>query len=169
MSKHRYVLALDPSGNWVEGKGTTGVCLYDNHKKQYSTLSLHAKDYACQEAYWDAHIFMLQEHLNKYGNKLVVVVEDYILYAQKANNQINSYLETPRLIGVLQWFCYTKQIPCYLEPASAVKNRWNNSVLEHKNIIVKTKQGFTLNDKPINRHCLDAIRHATHYDTFMNK
>ncbi len=26
---YKYVLALDPSGNYNEGKGTTGMCLFD--------------------------------------------------------------------------------------------------------------------------------------------
>ena len=35
----RYVLALDPSGAYKEGKGTTGWCLFDNETKQIAKVA----------------------------------------------------------------------------------------------------------------------------------
>ena len=34
MKKYNYVLALDPSGNFHEGKGTTGYCLLDANENK---------------------------------------------------------------------------------------------------------------------------------------
>ena len=124
------------------------------------------------EAYWDAHLTLLDLVLAGYS-KTGVVIEDYLLYGSKAANQINSRMETPKLIGVLQYALYQRDQPCHMQPASEVKNRWTNSVLVHKGIIVPTKKGaYSLPDcevLAISKHALDAIRHAVHYASFKNK
>ena len=53
-------------------------------------------------------------------------MEDYVLYADKAKTQINSKMETCRLLGIMQNHCDTLKIPYRLELASAVKNRWED-------------------------------------------
>lgn len=96
-------------------------------------------------------------------------MEDYVLYADRAKTQINSKMETCRLLGILQNHCDTLKIPYHLELASAVKNRWEDKVLLYKGYIVKYKNTFYANDKAVDRHAKDAIRHAVHYHHFYNK
>ena len=36
-------------------------------------------------------------------------MEDYMLYPNKAKSQVNSRMETPKLIGVIQLNCYSKR------------------------------------------------------------
>ena len=88
----RYVLALDPSGAYKEGKGTTGWCLFDNETKQIAKFGvIKAENYSCQFHYWDAHISLI-DSLSGYNPD--VVIEDYLLYNNRAEAQTNSRLET---------------------------------------------------------------------------
>ena len=168
--KHRFILGLDPSGNFHEGKGTTGCCLFDAEKnKIIETKSIYANNYNSQHDYWQAVLMYVMRIAYKYKN-IIVVIEDYLLYATKASSQINSKMETPKLIGILEYYCEECEIPTVLQPAHMVKNRWDNAILLHKNYIIQVgRQLRTPKNKPIDRHAIDAIRHAVHYGTFRNK
>lgn len=170
--KYKYILAFDPSGSFYEGKGTTGWCLYDATKNEFITVgSVYAKDFICAEEYWN-EILEIIKRVNKLFKNIVVVCEDYILYASKLQDQINSRMETCKLIGVLQLYCYMNRIPYYMQLASEVKQRWSDKILEHKRIIKAKGRGWipTSGDcRTYTHHSLDAIRHAIHYSTFRNK
>ena len=162
------LLSLDPSGSFTEGKGTTGYCFYDAAEKKIILCDeLTAYAYATKEEYWNAHILLIEQLSEQYP-EFTIVMEDYLLYANKAEEQINSRLETPKLIGILQHYCWLRRIPVHMQTASEVKSRWNNEILLHKGIIVAKGKGFALpdTDQVISRHCIDAIRHATHHATF---
>ena len=164
------ILALDPSGSFYEGKGTTGWCLFDaNLMTCIETGSIFAKDYVSMEAYWDA---VLQLVITYTTPTTILVCEDYLLYATKTTEQINSRMETPKLIGVLQHACWTANIPYYMQTAGEVKNRWANEILAYKGYIVKRGRSWvpaTGGCATYTHHSLDAIRHAVHYATFRNK
>ena len=171
MPNYKNILAIDPSGNWYEGKGTTGFCFIKTGVRDITFESICASSYNSQNAYWTAHLDIIQKWYKQSGKSFIVVMEDYILYANKAESQINSHMETSKLIGVIQHYCFQKNIPLYTEPAAAVKKRWNNSILEYRGYIKRAgSNGWrTQNGVLVNRHCLDALRHAVHYDTFKNK
>ena len=167
---YKYILGIDPSGNFYEGKGTTGLCLFDAEKNCIlDAKSISAKNYKSWYNYWTAIIRYI-DLIYKKHKALTVVIEDYTLYATKAASQINSKMETPKLIGVLQYFCKTNGIPAVLQPAHLVKNRWANPILIHKKYIKSVKdQLYTMQDVRIDRHAVDSIRHAVHYAQFKNK
>ena len=49
--KSRYILALDPSGNFKEGKGITGWCLLDTQTKKIAKFGyISAEMYRTQQA-----------------------------------------------------------------------------------------------------------------------
>lgn len=91
-------------------------------------------------------------------------MEDYILYKQKAMGQVNSRMETPKLIGIIQQWCYTNDVPYVTQLANEVKSRWSDSILEWKGIIKRKGNRYVLNE-----HIRDSIRHAVHYATFKNR
>lgn len=169
--KYRYILALDPSGSFYEGKGTTGWCLFDTVKNKFINCgSLYAKDYNSMEAYWQAVIDLIKQN---FLSNTIIVCEDYLLYANKLQNQINSRMETPKLIGCLQLFCYQYNLPYRMQTASEVKTRWANHILEHKGYIeLINKRGeyrpTSGKCETYSHHSLDAIRHAIHYAIFKN-
>lgn len=164
---NRYILAFDPSGNFKEGKGTTGWCLYDTETKRIAKFgSIKASHASGTEAYWSDHIKLIDDLT---GYSMEIVIEDYMLYSNRAQSQINSIFETPRLIGVLQYECYIRGIPVVFQTAAQVKNRWNDAILEHKGLIELRQGSYWLKDIQLSDHNKDAIRHAIHRATFRNK
>lgn len=169
-NKHyKHILAIDPSGDHTKGKGTTGFCHLDTTTKAINVFDTKAIDFKDKEAYWDKIIDTISNFKLVYGDDIIIVVEDYILYAEKAQEQSYSLLETPRLLGIIQWHCYVTNTPCYFEFASVVKHRWTNNILKHKGYIDYNNKGTYVNNTICSRHCIDAVRHAVHYDTFINK
>lgn len=172
MKTYKYVLALDPSGNFTEGKGTTGWCVFHADKMEIlESSSLSAVGYHEMEQYWDAHLQLINNIRKRYGHEIIVVIEDYLLYATKADNQINSRMETPKLLGLLQYHCWNKRIAYHMQTAAEVKNRWTDEILVHKGYLEKHGNGYSIPrvQKVINRHSKDSIRHAVHFATFRNK
>ena len=172
MKNYDFVLAIDPSGSFHEGKGTTGWCVFNCLDNVVSISDyICAKTFGTMEQYWDAHIQLIARMHAKYKNKLIVVIEDYILYAHKAKAQINSHLETPKLIGVLQHYCWSKNIPYRMQLATEVKSRWRDHILHYYKYLAKRGKSYVLPLKPkvkLLEHQRDAIRHAVHFAKFKN-
>lgn len=168
---YRHILAIDPSGAFDEGNGTTGWCIADAQTKKIITTGyIRAEKFPCAQAYWDAHLNVINEQIRRYKH-ILVVIEDYVLYADKAKAQINSKMETCKLIGVLQHYCYCCKIPFSMQLAAAVKKRWSDKMLQHKGVIVQIGTDWILpgQEYVLNKHVLDSIRHVVHYMTFRNK
>lgn len=164
--KRKYVLGIDPSGAFNEGKGTTGMCLLS--KAKYYRLDraweIRAKDFFSAEQYWYEHLRYI-ERIHKQHPNLVVSFEEYILYAQKAAAQINSHFETSQLIGVIRLYCWQNNIPVFSRPAARAKPRWTDEILVHKGIL--SEEDVVNGYSP---HIKDAIRHAMHCIAFeLNK
>ncbi len=168
----RYILALDPSGNFHEGKGTTGWCVFDCLDRRVTVVGeVAAGRYTCLEEHWSAHLDLIDKFVERYGSENVhIVFEDYLLYQKKAISQTNSRMETPQLLGVLKYHCWVNGVEYNLQPANEVKLRWENDVLQYKGYIKKDGKGFELpvGHKALSRHVLDSVRHAVHYATFKN-
>ena len=163
------IVALDPSGNFTEGNGTTGICFMTDEITRVSDI--HAGNYRLAEAYWEAHIENLQSFLAYANNKKIimkVVMEGYRLYGHKSDTQVNSTLETPQLIGVIRYWCYANNVPLKIQYAVEVKNRWSDSVLEKKGIIEKVngRRKLISSGQWLNNHKTDALRHALHYQRY---
>lgn len=163
------ILAFDPSGNYYEGKGTTGWCLA-NDGYVFAAGQIYAAEYRSQMEYWTAVVNKIKTEKDKLNpdDKFEVVCEDYRLYASESNAQINSNLETPQLIGVIKWCCNLLNIPLALQMAAEVKNRWSNEVLERKGLIHKEAYNscYYMGSIKIEHHAMDAVRHCLHYMTF---
>lgn len=98
------VLVIDPSGNYEEGKGTTGYAVFRVTGDEFVLTekgSLCAKDYESRYLYWSS---MARKFVGVI-NPDFVVIEDYRLYntrAMGAQTQSFSLMETPRFIGYLE-------------------------------------------------------------------
>lgn len=170
--KYKHILALDPSGNFKEGKGTTGWVLMNYKETLVARGSLSAKDYQCAEHYWDAHKELIEYNYKKYGNGLIVVIEDYVLYRDRSSSQTNSQMETCRLIGLLLWTCWYLKIPYSLQLAASVKHRWSDELLEREGILYKQHGKYAHATSGLSMdliHTRDAFRHAIHYVVCRNK
>ena len=180
----RYVLGIDPSGNFNEGKGHTGFAVFDRQTNTIKeTWTLAAKDFASAEQYFQAHWVAIMQAFQqyngwvdcsnglgeKYHESMVVSIEDFILYQASAKDLINSQLETPQLLGYLKMMFYEHSITWYIRPAVRVKKRWHETILEHEGYIQKYKtKSYKLEhgDHALATHELDAIKHAVHCGLF---
>lgn len=171
-----YVLGLDPSGAFHEGKGTTGWNVFDCvNFKVIEVGTISARDFDTRDEYWDAHIKLIRKYLKKYGFQIAVSIEDYILYRKSAEAQINSTFETIQLLGIVKYYCWSNAITCNLRTAVIAKQRWNNKILVHKGIIIPCasviRDSYICECRPNDILCdheIDSIRHSTHYSAFEN-
>lgn len=161
------LIALDPSGNFKEGKGTTGICIMEDGVPK-ELLAISAKNFEFADMYWAMH----GEYIRMVKPD-VVVMEGYKLYNHKgkdAKMQANSELETPQLIGYLKMVCYEESIPLTIQFASDVKTRWSEDVLVKLGILEEKKTGrgtsYYWNGKLTVTHHRDALKHALHWDRY---
>lgn len=155
------VLAIDVSGNFKEGKGTSGLC-YMDRGEIISLAELKASNFDVAEAYWDKHTEAIEV-----ADPDVLVIEGYRLYnhrGMKASSQANSELETPQLIGALKLYCHKHNIPVVIQYAHEVKSRWSEKVLVAKGYLeAKNGNRYHFKGEPTNDHKRDALKHALHY------
>lgn len=152
------ILAIDPSGNFTEGKGTTGWSLLDENIKILACGQILANNYECKEAYWESIINLIT---SLQPDRLVI--EDFLLYASKSNNQINSRFETPKLIGLIEMYAYKHNTHIQLQRAVDVKARWTDDILVLNKIIDKVGNRYYAGGVMISEHIRDSIRHGVHY------
>lgn len=149
------IIALDISGNFNEGKGTTGYCIGLGDGTILEIGEIKASDYPSRMDYHNAVISLA---LNK-SKSDVIVCENFKLYQHKAQAQIHSELETPRVIGALEYCAWLELKPIYFQMASDVKKRFSDEILEEKGFLVKQKNGLYFKNVRTNDHIRDAIRH----------
>lgn len=169
--RYDYILAFDPSGNFNEGKGTTGWVLMNAEEKLLMRGYITAKDYNCQEAYWEAHLELIRKHFKEYKFKMIVVIEEYVLYRDQSSGQTNSKMETCRLIGVMQHECWRLKLDYSMQLASSVKHRWSDDLLLREHIIFDNRGNLTHTESGMSlalSHTRDAFRHAIHYAVTRN-
>lgn len=167
----RYVIGVDPSGAFYEGKGTTGLAVYDRDDDRIvQVLTVSASKYNCLEKYLLANltaILTLYKEYSKHAN-VVVSIEDFLVYATHAASFTNSKMETCQLIGLLRCELYKQKIKFYMRPASTVKQRWAENILVTKGYITKRGASYYWNDRerPLATHERDAMKHAIHCGKF---
>lgn len=164
------ILAFDPSGNYTEGKGTTGYAVGVDHGDGWQIIlgDINARDYKTMMAYWSAHVgrFALC------GGAREIVMEGYRLYnhaGKEAKIQANSTLETPQLIGALRMAAWERKIPVKIQYAADVKTRWSDEILVRLGYLDKRGQLLYYNGNRTNTHQRDALRHLLHYIRYNRK
>ena len=60
--KYKFIVALDPSGAFFEGKGTTGYSVYHVPDNRFIEAGvIKAQGHICAESYWDKHLKFLND------------------------------------------------------------------------------------------------------------
>lgn len=99
------IIAVDPGY-------TTGIAIGQSHAPKMfdviETIELH----------WEQRFDML-ELLDRYTPD-VVVMEDFKLYAHKAESQINSPFPSARVIGSMDAFCWQRSVKVAMQPAVCI-------------------------------------------------
>jgi hypothetical protein len=99
------LLSFDPSGNFHEGKGTTGWALFeDGELADFGVID--SKKFENQMDYWWAH-----QKLTQQLRPDICLIESYKLFEHKAKSQSWSAMETPQLIGAMMLYCYQWDVP----------------------------------------------------------
>lgn len=155
MAMHGKILAFDPSGNFEEGRGTTGWSIFEYNELLFGEIK--ATDYESAEAYWDRHLTYI--HNIKPD---VVVCESFNLQPSKAKQQSWSALETPQLIGLLRWYCWSNNIKMVLQKP-LIKQRFTDDVLEYMGYAEKRGGMYYIKGEKTNLHMRDSIRHGLYY------
>lgn len=163
------ILAIDPSGNFKDGKGITGF--FGREKNLVVYGSVKAKEYKTKEEYYKAIARLLKcYHIR------ILVIEDFTLYEQTAQSFTNQSLETSELIGFIENTAIEHKIKVVRQKASLIKysltkpevlksiinNERNTNFLDYKT----SKDGKILwyyNLTRINNHTIDAMRHYAYY------
>lgn len=151
------VLAFDPSGNYNEGKGTTGWAISLDDFPPSKLGQIAAEGYKSRQAYWFAHKELIESFFPD-----VCVIESYRLFGHKSKEQIGSSLETPQMIGYLEMVCYELMIPVvYQDPTT--KSRHADDVLLKIGVIEKKSNKLYYKGELTNLHMRDALRHCMYY------
>lgn len=159
-------IAIDPSGNFLEGKGHTGIAIMtDCDWETVTTESINAKDYDTRYEYWTA----VKQTIAKYVIRKLpvqVVIENYVV---RSNGFTTGKMpETAMLIGVLVYFCEECRIPVYLQAPSQAKTRFRDDLLPSyiPGLRVSSKNRYYLKDKLINDHERDAMKHLLYFKRY---
>lgn len=99
----------------------------------------------------------------------VIVCENFRLYQHKAQAQVHSLLETPRIIGALEYMAWQKLVPIYFQMAVDVKKRFSDELLLKDGTLTKEKNGLYFKEIKTNDHMRDAMRHFYYFVKFRLK
>lgn len=163
---YTHILGIDPSGNMSEGQGCTGLALLNIDTSQFELTDKRAVNYKSQWSYWNSIIEYIQDLDHSH---LFVVIEDYRLDPSRALAQSHSAMETPKLIGALQYILGELCVPYMLQQAGQVKSRWSDEILLKIGLLTTgsgERKRWYLNGALTTDHQRDALRHAWHVYKF---
>lgn len=144
---NKNIIAIDPSGNFSNGKGGTGIAAYIDGKT--TSITIWAKDYGSKEEYYQA---IINAAIN---NPKFVVIEDFKLQSgARANAQSNQSMETSELIGRIEAELDRNNIR-HRRQQNVVKHRWKNNELFEEEMIEAVGEM----PKGMSRHERDAWSH----------
>lgn len=159
-------LTIDPSGNFEEGKGHTGIAGMSN--SDWSTVftkSVNAKDFDSRYEYWTAVRHVIQD-IHASGEKFQVVIESYV--TRMNGFTIGKMPETAMLIGVLVYYCEQCGIPYYFQNPSQAKTRFKDPMLPKyiPGLELNEHGRYYLNGKLTNDHERDALKHLLYFKRY---
>lgn len=152
------VVAIDPAGDFTKGKGVTGFIMVEVKEDHYDIIdmgSIKADDFENRLDYWEEHIKLVNPSID------VVIIEDYRLYnhaGMSAAQQTGSYLETPRLLGLLEFWAKHNNIEIVWQMARDTQ-AYKEDVLVARKILRKQGNRYYLGGKPTNDHIRSALKH----------
>jgi hypothetical protein len=164
--KGRYgmkVLSFDPSGNYDEGKGTSGYAISLDSPLPHKLGDIKGDDYDSRQAYWFAHRELIEKTFPDY-----IVIESYRLFGNKAKEQVGSSLETPMLIGYLEMVAYEFCIPTFIQDPTT-KTRHSDAVLVKMGVIERKGLHYYYRGELTNLHKRDAMRHNMYFVKYNQK
>ena len=158
-------LAIDPSGNFTEGKGHTGIAgIKDSDWTTVFTKSVNASDYDSRYEYWTAVKNVITDYVLE-KTPIQVVIESYVV---RANGFTTGKMpETAMLIGVLVYCCETLGVPVYFQSPSQAKTRFRDDLIpNYLPQMTVDKNRYYLGKKLTNDHERDALKHLLYFKRY---
>lgn len=159
---------VDPSGNFNEGKGHTGIAsMTDDNWESLVLEDIAAKNYKSQMEYWHAVIGSIKALALMYGTKSChIIIESFQI-------RTNGFLlgkmpETIMLIGALVWELSMLNISYTFQTPSQAKSRFKDDLLPRyiPNFEKRENGRFYYNGKQTNDHIRDALKHLLYYKKY---
>ena len=163
-------IAIDPSGNFEEGKGHTGIAVIeDNNWATVEVFSISAKDFDSRHEYWKSVISFISTYCDDDTN---VVIESYV--TRMNGFTIGKQSETAMLIGVLVWMFECWNVPYTFQAPSAAKTRFKDELLPkyYPKLVLDTSIGknrYLYDGKVISDHIRDAMKHLLYFKRYKEK
>lgn len=157
----KFIVAIDPSGNFENGQGGTGVAYYSETPsgKTFFHETVWAKNYVSKAEYYKAIENCIESFvLTISQDQTLVVIEDFRIQAGNAKKTSNQTMETSELIGRLESKLDDMGVK-HKRQQNVVKSRWPNQLL----IKELTEMGFDTpkfkspHERDATRHLLQAI------------
>lgn len=167
------VIAIDPSGNFIEGKGHTGIAVIDNNDwKDVQVLSISAKDFESRHDYWKDIIYCIHRFAASPAQPTKVVIESYV--TRMNGFTIGKQSETAMFIGALIWSLENWGIPYEFQTPSAVKTRFKDELLVkyYPKLTLDTSTGknrYLYDGKIVSDHIRDAMKHLLYFKRYKEK
>lgn len=160
------ILSIDPSGNFIQGKGETGYCFFNLVNNKFELIergTIRAKDFDNQFEYW-REILDLLDILDKVLDH--VILEDYRGYVSSNKNNVNTgnLFETARLLGLLTFALRFQKTPYTMQMASYLgKNYSDENMVKlgyfYQRLSNNGSKTYKQGGKRINEHERMAFRH----------
>lgn len=160
-------IAIDPSGNFEEGKGHTGIAVItDNDWENVEVFSISAKNFDSRFEYWTK---IIAEMIHLSARDANVVIESYV--TRMNGFTIGKQAETAMLIGALIWHLDSIGVPYTFQAPSAAKTRFKDELLPkyYPKLQLDTSTGksrYLYNGKLISDHIRDAMKHLLYFKRY---
>lgn len=158
----RYIF-VDPSGSFNEGKGHTGIaCISDMNWDTLTIESVSASHYSSRHEYWKAIASFIVSRITLDTH---VIIESFMI--RNVGYVIGKMPETIQLIGYLSFILEEYGVPYTFQTPSQAKSRFKDTMLLTfiPNLTHKHNR-YYLNNKIINDHVRDALKHLLYFNTY---
>lgn len=158
-------IAIDPSGNFVDGKGHTGIAeMKDNDWSTVTIKSIDAKKFDSRFEYWTAVKRTIQDYVVE-RTPIQVVIESYVVRANGFT--VGKMPETAMMVGALLYYCEMCDVPVYFQSPSVAKTRFKDELLPAYLEQMSFEDGrYYFNGKPTNDHERDALKHLLYFKRY---
>lgn len=160
-------IVLDPSGNFIDGKGHTGVAVLQGEDwKNLKSYTIYASHYETRHAYWKDILDKIVEECSTALHS-IVIIESFMI--RSSGFMLGKMPETIRLIGFLEYALEEYGIDYVFQTPSQAKSRFKEThLIKHiPNFEYRpSTQRYYLNGKICSDHARDALKHLLYYKRY---
>ena len=175
MEKERYIIGIDPAGVYKDKHGHIGIAVLSGKGNDFiwrkRQIETHPK-MDVETLYEQLNLHLPPQEAYDFGEHGVeVMIEDFVLYDGKKDFQKFGSQEVSQMIGWLEAYFVQRGAKVHKQPATRIKKRWDEHILEYNGYIVKDGNRYVIGPKHLEawqsnvittKHERDAFKHAIH-------